>query len=332
MRIVQLQGLDLRLLRFDFDLTMAGVFLNADGTVYSRYGARDSQDAMKLNSTKGLAAAMRNVLELHAAYPKNRASLVGKQSPKPRFPRPELFPVPVMRRAKGPVTQKNCVHCHMVHQAEQELVMQEGSYDPAKFKRYPPPVSIGLTMDRDDGTRVLDVQGDTIAQRAGVARGDVIRELAGQPIASIADLVWVLHSAPDKGKLEGNLDRNGETKVFTLTLPAGWRPFNLGWRGSMYAMPPQPGIWVEELKGWDRARLLLKKDRLALKVRGVFRQAGRRAGIRKGDVIIAVDEEVERRSAGEFHALLRTRHWKKGAKARLRVLRDKKAIELVMRF
>jgi len=39
-RVVQAYALDLSLFQFDGDLTLAVVFLNADGTVYGRYGSR----------------------------------------------------------------------------------------------------------------------------------------------------------------------------------------------------------------------------------------------------------------------------------------------------
>ena len=39
-RLVQMNGLDLSLFQFDYDQTLAALFLNADGTVYGRYGTR----------------------------------------------------------------------------------------------------------------------------------------------------------------------------------------------------------------------------------------------------------------------------------------------------
>jgi hypothetical protein len=42
-RIVQANALDLALFQFDFDLTFAAFFMNADKTIYGRYGTRSSQ-------------------------------------------------------------------------------------------------------------------------------------------------------------------------------------------------------------------------------------------------------------------------------------------------
>src|SRR5205823_5106943 len=43
-RIPQANGLDLSLFRVDFDLSFSAVFLNADKTIYGRFGSRSTQE------------------------------------------------------------------------------------------------------------------------------------------------------------------------------------------------------------------------------------------------------------------------------------------------
>ena len=42
-RAVQMYGVDLSLFQFQGQLTWAAVFLNADGTIYGRYGSRGAR-------------------------------------------------------------------------------------------------------------------------------------------------------------------------------------------------------------------------------------------------------------------------------------------------
>ena len=65
MRLVKANDLDLTLFQFDYDLTFAVFFMNADKTIYGRYGTRSSiKDATKDISIAGLAESMSAALAL----------------------------------------------------------------------------------------------------------------------------------------------------------------------------------------------------------------------------------------------------------------------------
>ena len=92
-RVVMANTLDLNVFQFDNDLTFAVFFLNADKTVYGRYGTRsDFKNATRDVSLGGLGKAMEAALKLHKGYPGNKASLAGKTGPRPRHPQPEGYP------------------------------------------------------------------------------------------------------------------------------------------------------------------------------------------------------------------------------------------------
>ena len=92
-RLVQANALDLALFQFDYDLTFAVFFLNADKTIYGRFGSRsDRKDAAKDISLDGFRKALTAALDLHKHYPANKASLAGKQPRSSRFKTPEDFP------------------------------------------------------------------------------------------------------------------------------------------------------------------------------------------------------------------------------------------------
>src|SRR6188768_1201604 len=76
-RIIQGNRLDLDLFQYDYDMSWAAMFLNADKTIYGRYGSRDASgpESDRLLSTAGFQKAAERALALHAAYPKNKAAL-----------------------------------------------------------------------------------------------------------------------------------------------------------------------------------------------------------------------------------------------------------------
>ena len=74
--MVKANGMDLSLFQFDYDLTFAAFFMNADKTIYGRYGSRsEMKDAAKDISIDGFRKALAAALEIHKNYPANKASL-----------------------------------------------------------------------------------------------------------------------------------------------------------------------------------------------------------------------------------------------------------------
>ena len=63
--MVQANGIDLSLFQFDYDLTFAAFFMNADRTIYGRYGTRSSQQNPGRDiSLQGLIASLEGALKL----------------------------------------------------------------------------------------------------------------------------------------------------------------------------------------------------------------------------------------------------------------------------
>ena len=66
LRQVEMKGVDLSQFQFDYDLSWAAMFINADGTVYSRYGTQSAAGADAYTSVESLDKTMRRVLTLHS--------------------------------------------------------------------------------------------------------------------------------------------------------------------------------------------------------------------------------------------------------------------------
>src|SRR5687767_12540743 len=168
-----MKGVDLRLFQFDYDQSWAVFFLNADGTIYGRYGTRagDKKNAATHISVPSLKKAVGRALELHKGYPANKAHLVAKRGPEPRYSLAEQIPG-LRDRAIAPTTPKNCIHCHMVGEHVRKLKYAEKRLSPADIWIYPLPENLGLKLEVDDGLRVEKVLPDSPAMRAGVEVGD----------------------------------------------------------------------------------------------------------------------------------------------------------------
>ena len=167
-RQVEMKGVDLSQFQFDYDLNWAAMFINADGTVYARYGTQSAMGADAYNSVESLEKTMRRVLALHNGYPANQAALAGKLG-KPK-PYKSALQMPGMKhRSKlaGSTARNNCVHCHNIHDAEHEQLQDAGRLNHDALWRYPLPDNLGLQLDPSDGLVVTAVQADSPADKAG---------------------------------------------------------------------------------------------------------------------------------------------------------------------
>src|SRR5687768_10939608 len=110
-----MNGLDLSLFQFDYDQTLAALFLNADGTVYGRYGTRagNGPNSTTHVSLPSFRKALERVLALHREYPKNRALLAAKRGPAPEYRTANFIPGLEDRPARVTM-ERGCIHCHQV--------------------------------------------------------------------------------------------------------------------------------------------------------------------------------------------------------------------------
>jgi hypothetical protein len=301
-RVVSTNGLDLALFQFDTDQSFAAFLLNADGTLYGRFGTRSHRTYWSDDvSIEGLAKALRGALELHKRYPTNKAALAGKRGPAPDVPSPEKYPLLKDRftaslNYSGEVA-KSCIHCHQIGDAQRALERSRHKpLDEWTLFAYPHPKSVGLILDPKEAATVVRTEADMPAARAGFRAGDAITALAGQPLLSIADVQWVLHRADPAGtSIPAKVRRDGKTVELTLTLPPGWRHADdLSWRASTWGLRRMAlgGLLLEPLPAEERAKAKLPADGMALRVKFVGQGTGPhgaagRAGFHKGDVLVS---------------------------------------------
>lgn len=339
-RIVQGNNLDLSLFQFDYDQSFHIMFLNADKTIYGRFGTRSARPEQEDMTMQGLRKAMLAALGLHKNYPDNKSLLAGKQSKKTEFTVPEEMP-----DLKGKYGAKldyagavvrSCIHCHQIRDAERTVYRSKSQPLPLEvLYPFPLPETIGLSMNPDAMAEVVSVARGSIAAKAGLRKGDKIASLGGQPLLSTADLQWVLHNAPATGKVSAKIVRGDKTVDATLMLPGGWREkSDISWRVSTWHLRGlgAGGLVVEDLPDDDRRRRGIDLDALALRVKHVgqygHHAAAKRAGFQKDDIITSIGDVTERRSEGQVLAYTLTH--RAGETLPATVLRGDKKVELKM--
>ena len=323
-RVVTIDDVDLALFQFDYDQTWSAFFLNADGTIYGRYGTRAAggENSTTHISVASLRKTMQRVLELRKDYPSNKDQLTGKRGPNPEYRVPKDIP---------PVERRHCIECHQVRGNVLRHKWQEKRLTSADIWPYPLPENIGLKMDVDDGLRVKTVASNSPAERAGIAAGDELVTLDVQRLISQADIQWVLHRAPVETTVVAALKRGGKELPKTIVLSGSWKESDLSWRASTW-----PGLryWLHTvpLEAAKKREADLAADRLALVVKEMDaeRNAGpRKAGLRVGDVIVAVDGRTGAMTESQFLAYVRLRH-PPGDQVKLTLLRGKEELELTI--
>lgn len=330
-RLVQMNGLDLGLFQFDYDQTLAAFFLNADGTIYGRYGTRAGKGAESSThvSLASFRRTMERALALHRGYPANREQLAAKRGPAPEYrtlnamPGFEDRPLRINREGDG------CLHCHQARETPLRLKWQAKQLKPADLWVYPLPENAGMKMVVDDGLRIEAVAPGSPAAKAGLQPGDELRALDGQPLLSQADIQWVLHHAPAAPKLKAGYLRAGAVRTATLALSGDWKRTDLTWRPSS-GPGLRWGVWCTPLPEEERAAASIPSGAMALRVTGLYGVRAEpvvKAGVRIGDVILAADGRSDFANEGDYLAYLRLQH-PPGDRVRLTLLREGRRLEL----
>lgn len=312
-RVVDLAAVDLSQFQFDYDLPWAAMFLNADGTVYGRFGSMAGGDFEAENTEVALQRAALQALVLHAQYPTNAPALAAKRgAPKPYRTVTQMPAFDGRREAYGPGEGQTCIRCHAVHDAENIRWQSQGFLPFEKLWRYPSPASIGVELDPKAGCRVRKVLPASPAQLAGLEDTDTVVQLHGQPVGSIADVQWVLHQLPNtnltleveylrevvlpaSGGTTGAAEFTREQRLHKarLQLARGWKQTDFAWRASNLAIKPRLGFTTLALSDEEIFALNLPPGVAAHRVKTLEfdRPEGRaaaEAGLRVGDVIVAV--------------------------------------------
>ncbi len=301
-RLIQCNSLDLHLFQFDYDLTFAAFFLNADRTIYGRFGTRSSQkEASRDISITGFRRALEKALTLHQAYPANQTALAGKTGSPPSFKIPQEFPSLTGKYTpfldyEGQVA-RSCIHCHMLGEAARKVARnQPGAMPDPVLYPWPMPNVLGLVFDPDQCATLKAVLPGSVADKNDFRAGDEVLELDGQPLLSIADVQWILHQAKAPQLLRALIQRGNERISTQLPLRTGWRrSSDLSWRTTSWDLRriATGGLLLESLAPDQIQALNLPAQAVGLRVEHVGQYGNhavaKRAGFKKNDIITRFD-------------------------------------------
>lgn len=285
-RLTRIEGLDLNLFEFDFDLTLMMFFMNAEEKIYARYGGRDSQNADNRQSLPGLRYTMQSVLAMH------------RQKTKEFAPRTANESTVTSRRSGG----RGCMHCHQVKERENTALTRAGKWDRDLVYRYPIPDNLGLLLEVDRGNIVKSTKEGSPAAKAGLRKGDLIRQLAGIPVHSFGDAQFALDRNRKNKALAVSWQRGDEISQAQIELPQDWYKDDFSWRRSVRRWIASPRLYGKDLTVQEKKDLGLSEKQLAYRPSTPLHSHVQKAGIREGDIVLGVNDVILETDVNGFYA------------------------------
>ena len=299
----------------------------ADGHVYGTYGDRNATSPDAHLSMKTLAVSLEAAKQLHEESPEALRS-----SALARNPKTHAEALTSYAKAFPPKKRDECIHCHTLNDLERSHYKKRGTWKRIDNFKWPDVAQLGLAMHTGDPLVVKQVEPKSIAAKAGLKVGDRMVRVGDQRPHSYGDLKRALDALPQHaGTAEIEIERDGTSKTVRARLSKSWRlpsAATFAWRGMKWRMVPQPGFGGRPLSKVEKKRLGIAEGEFAFRVGYIVNWGSRahvgravaKAGLRKHDVVVAVDGKRDFGSMGEFHAWVRL-HKKVGEKLRVDVMR-----------
>jgi serine protease Do len=314
-RLLKIQGYDLNLFEFDYDLTWAVFFMNPSGKIYGRFGGRDGKGPDERNTLEGLHFAMTAALAEH------------RKNPNARPDTPAKAPFYVENSPIAKAQYRGCIHCHQVKEIQREDAIKAGTWDRESIYAYPLPENVGITLDLARGNLVNAVTPKSPADKAGVKPGDIVRTLNRTPVHSFADATYGLHKAPLKGDIAITFERTGKPHEGTLTLEPGWRRTNVTWRPSLLDMLPSLTVYGDDLTAKEKQALGLAAKRLAFRQQAPVHKTAQAMGVQENDIILGIGSKQMEMSMDQFLGHIR-QNFLIGESVTLNIIRAGKRLDL----
>jgi predicted metalloprotease with PDZ domain len=296
-RVTNMLGVDLTTFQFDYDLTWAAFLMNGEGRIYSRVFGRDHTSAMSHMSMDALQSTMKAVLKVHEKEAK------AKPEKRPAWRWKMVDEIPAFKRE---VRGRACIHCHQVNEFDRIEGFETKKYERSMIWTYPPPENWGLSLDPADTTKIKSVKKGSFADAAGLKDGDLLKSINDVRILSQGDVFFALNFAPEKGESKIVYDRGGKEASATLKHEGAWKKTDLAWRASLWRTEPRPGCSGQGLSADEKKKLGLAADALAVRLDNIDSgMPAEKAGLQKGDVIIAIGSFAKSLDSKQFQAHFR---------------------------
>jgi hypothetical protein len=314
-RLTRVDNADLNLFEFDYDLTFMVFFMDAKEKVYARYGGRDSKDADHRQSLEGLHYTMESVAAMHAREEKERLFA----------PKAEGKPLYIRDVSGGPAGGK-CMHCHQIKERLNRKLSSDGEWTRDQAYRYPLPDNLGFRLEVNRGNIIEQITPGSPADKVGLKKGDLVKQIASVPIHSFGDATYALDKAPLTGKLSISWLHDKEPSVADLELVKGWRKTDVSWRPSLRYMIPSMPLYGDDLTPAERKQLGLTEKQLAFRNDRLPARV-KDAGFKTGDIILGIEDRSLNMNVIDFHRFIR-REYLVGDSIDIAVMRDGKKMTI----
>lgn len=315
-----MRGINLDRYDFDYDLTWAAFFMNADEAIYGRFGGRDAESSETYVSLKGLRYALEQSLLAHRTQ---------KEPAKPTII--DRTHIADNFSAAKRLRDNACIHCHQVYDFRRDDLQKEGKWRLDEVWVYPMPANIGLALDVNQGNRIISVDDASPCYIAGIRAGDLLLAVNGINTSSFADVQYGLHRAPVEGRIPIHWQREGKIHRAEINLVPGWRRSDISWRWSLRGLDPVPGVRGEDLTNEEKNALGLKEAQLAFRQGNFVSPEAEQAGIKQNDVILGVDGKQLNMNARQFAAYIKL-NYKVGDTVTFNILRAGKKFDVAMKL
>ncbi len=200
-RIVQANTIDLTHFRFDFDQSFAAFLMDADLTIYGRFGTRsDRKEATRISSLKGL----RKALESRAGDARTpeaiKPLLAGKQVKATEYKTPRTIPAwrpgsAPSSTTRGTSSRAACTAIRFVRPNAPSSA-RPASRSPTRSSPYPDPSVLEAHLNPEEMATGQNGRRGLGGREGGVEAGDQMTALDWPATCSTADLQW---SPPQHG-------------------------------------------------------------------------------------------------------------------------------------
>jgi hypothetical protein len=321
-RVVTMTGIDIGLFDYDRHNSIYFFAMNADETIYLRYGGRDAEDSNTYLDLSSLDLALEAGLRQHELYKMGRLM---KQV------RPEaFFPEQIASLKKHVIDRERCVECHLIGDYLAQDLEKEGKLDKRRIL-YPSPdlKRLGIFLDVPQGLVIERVQG--AAAESGLQAGDSIQSFDQKMVLTFADLQYFWGKLDrDARDVRLGVLREGERKDVLMRLPEEWWYIDTGHR--YWTVEPMVYFTSNPLSAGRRNQSGLPADGFAAEVVDVdpLAESLNLHSLRKGDVILSVNG-LSRSPWTKRPELFVKLTVRAGDSVKVRILREGREIETEIR-
>src|SRR5262249_28123671 len=142
---------------------------------------------------------------------------------------------------------------------------------------------------------------------------------------------FALDRAPKTGAIDAVVQRGDTTVDAKLKLADGWRRTDVSWRASVRYLVPYARLYGTDLTADEKKALGLLPTQLAFRQKDNVPNQAYDAGIRAGDIIVGLDDQVLETNVDGFLRHVQS-HYLIGEKATVNLIRDGQRLKLTMTF